>query len=122
MKLLSRLVLHLAANALAIHAANYFVPGFSFTGNFKDLALAALILTAINTFLRPIVTVFLAPFILLTLGLLSIIINATILHFLDIFQNPISIEGYTPLLLATLIVSAANILITASAKISYKKE
>ncbi len=122
MKLISNIILHLAANILAILLADYLFEGFSFTGNFKDLAIAALVLTAINTFIRPVVTLILSPFILITLGLLSIVINAAILYILDIFQNPISIEGYKTLLLATLIVSAANIVLTASAKISYKKE
>ncbi|MDP3725541.1 MAG: phage holin family protein [Nanoarchaeota archaeon] len=122
MKLVSHIILHLAANALAILAADYFIKGFSFAGNFKDLMIAALALTAINTFLRPIVRLVLSPFILLTLGLLSIVINAAILRILDIFQNPLTIEGYKTLLLSTLIISAANMMLMVSAKISYKKE
>lgn len=122
MKLISHIVLHLAANALAILAADYLIQGFSFTGNFKDLMLTTLVLTIINTFIRPVVKFILSPFILITLGLLSIVINAAILYVLDMFQNPITIEGYKALLLTTLIISAANIVLTASAKISFKKE
>ena len=121
MKLLSHLILHLAANTLAILAANDFIKGFSFAGNFRDLFIAAGTLTAINAFIRPIVKLILSPFILITLGLLSIVINAVILYILDIFQNPISIEGYIPLLLATLLVSASNMILMASAKISFKE-
>ena len=122
MKLLSHIVLHLAANALAILAADYLIQRFSFTGNFKDLIILAAILTAINTFIRPFIKLILSPFILITFGLLSIVINAIILYILDIFQNTITIEGYKSLLLGTLLISATNMLLTASAKISYKKE
>lgn len=122
MKLVSHIVLHLAANSLAILAADYLIPNFSFTGNFKDLMVIAIALTAINTFIRPIVKLILSPFILITFGLLSIVINAVILYILDILQNTITIEGYKSLLLGTLLISATNMLLTASAKISYKKE
>ena len=123
MKLLSNLILHLAANALAILAANYLIKNFSFTGNFKELLITAGIFTSINVFIRPIVKFLLAPFIILTLGLLSIIINAAFLYILDILRDSITIEGYIPLLLATLLISFTNIFISLSAKaFSNKKE
>ncbi|MDO8752111.1 MAG: phage holin family protein [Candidatus Wolfebacteria bacterium] len=123
MRLFSNLILHLAANTLAILAADYFIKDFSFTGNFKELFVTAAIFTSINIFIRPIIKFILAPFIILTLGLLSVVINAAFLYILDILRDSLTIEGYIPLLLATLLISLINIVVSLSAKaFSSKKE
>ncbi len=121
MKLIGGFIFHIFANAVAILAASYFIAGFKFAGSFLELLITALIFTAINTFVRPIIKLFLGPFIVLTLGLFIIVINAAMLYVLDIWSKPLTIEGFKPLLLATLIIGAANLIINLGAKTFYKK-
>src|ERR1051325_1161624 len=110
MRLIGRFIFHVLSNALAILAAAYFVTNFKFDGDFLQLLATALILTLINTFVRPLLKLFLGPFILLTFGLLIIVINAATLYILDLWSTPLTIVGYEALLFGTLIVSAVNIL------------
>ena len=120
MKLIGRFVFHIFANAIALLAAGYFIKGFILNGGFIELLVAAAILTLINTFIRPILKLLLGPLIILTLGLFLIVINAISLYLLDLWSEPLTIEGYTALLLGTLIVSAANLILNLSAK-TFKK-
>ena len=120
MKLIGKFVFHIFANAIAILAASYFINGFKFIGGFVELVIASTILTLINTFVRPILKLLLGPLIILTLGLFLIVINAISLYLLDLWSEPLTIEGYTALLLGTLIVSAANLILNLSAK-TFKK-
>ncbi|MEK7542728.1 MAG: phage holin family protein [Patescibacteria group bacterium] len=111
-----KLALHVVANAIGISVANYFILGFSFSGDFIALIIAAIILTAIQTFLKPVLKLFFGPLIVMSLGLFIIVINAIILIILDFFSNELTIQGYLPLLYATLIISAINIIIGLAGK------
>ena len=120
MKFLGNIFLHVFSNAIAILAAAYFITGFAFTGDFVALLIAAAILTAINLILRPVLKLILGPFIILTFGLFIIVLNAITLYLLDILSSPLRIEGYFPLLLATLLFSVVNGLIGFSARSTQK--
>lgn len=121
MKLLGNLIFHIFSNAIAILAAAYFISGFVFSGDFIALLIAAAILTLINLTLRPIFKLILGPIIILTFGLFIIVLNAAALFVLDFLSAPLIIEGFIPLLLATLLFSVVNGLITSAAKATHRK-
>lgn len=120
-RLISGLIFRIFSNAVAIIAANQLVEGFIFEGDLLALIITAIILTLINIFIKPIIKLFLSPFIVLTLGLFIIVINAFTLYILDIFSQPLTIEGLIPLLWSTLIIGVINFLINSSAKSLYRK-
>lgn len=126
MKFIGRFIFHVFSNAIAIFVAASFVAGFVFNGDFLALTVAALALTIINTFIRPILKLILGPLVVLTFGLFTIVINAASLFLVPYllealgFGSPIVIEGYLPLLIATLIISAVNFIVGTSAKMGYK--
>ncbi len=105
---------------MALLIAAQFVKGFSVSMDIPSLFIAAVILTAINLLIRPIVKLILGPLIFLTLGLIIIAINALSLFILDTVSSSITIQGILPLLLATLIIGAVNIIVAAAAKAAYK--
>ena len=111
MKLIGRFIFHIFSNAIALLVAAYFVPGFTFRGDFVAILITAAILTLINIFIKPPFSFFFGPIIILTLGLFSIVINAATLYILDIFSAPLTIQGYLPLLYGTLIVTAVNMIL-----------
>jgi putative membrane protein len=116
MRFISRFIFHLFTNAVALLVAAYFVAGFTISGGLPALMMAAFILTLINTFIRPILKLLLGPFVILTFGLFTIIINALSLYLLDLWSPAITIQGYLPLLLGTLIVSVVNAILGLAAK------
>lgn len=121
MKLIGGFIFHIAANVIAFFAANALVAGFSFTGTFAELIVAATILTAINTFVRPILKLFFGPLIALTLGLFIIVINALALYLLDIWSPQLTIQGYEALFWATLLFGAVNFVMNLAARWVYRK-
>ncbi len=126
MKFIGRFIFHIFSNAIAILIAANVVAGFVFNGDLVSLAIAAIVLSVINTFIRPIIKMVLGPILVLTFGLFIIVINAISIFLVPYllnalgFGSPIAIGGYLPLLFATLIISAVNLIVGFVAKMSYK--
>jgi putative membrane protein len=108
MKTLGRLVIMVLINAAGLWTASQFIPGVRVSGDTKSLIVLGLILLILNVLIKPILKFFLGPFILLTLGILLLAINAGMLYLLDIISLNLTIESVKALLLATLVVSAFN--------------
>jgi putative membrane protein len=126
MKFIGRFVIHTLSNAIALVIAANLITGFYFNGDITALIVAAIALAVINAFVRPIMKLLLGPFLVLSFGLLTIFINAVCLflvpYLLAFFGmgSPIGFDGYLPLLLATVIISAVNLILGLSAKWGYK--
>jgi putative membrane protein len=114
------ILFQICTNAFAILAAANFVSGFSFTGNFPQLVLAACLLTLINALILPILKLIFGPIVLITLGIFTIVINAFGLFILDKFSTPLTIEGILPLVYGTLVIGLVNLIINFGAKKMHK--
>lgn len=121
MKFLSKLAFYLLANLIGLITATYFVPGFYISTDIKNLLIIAGTLTIANLLLKPALKIIFAPFLFLSLGLFSLVINAIILKLIDIWSVNIAISGIMALIYATLIITAVNLLLTFIAKSSFKK-
>jgi putative membrane protein len=73
------LLLHWIFNAAALWVAAYFISGLDFSGGPVRLFLVAAVFGAVNSLLRPLLTVLTCPLIILTLGLFTLVINAVLL-------------------------------------------
>jgi putative membrane protein len=74
-----RLLLRLLINAAALWVATQVVSGISFTGDWRLLLVVALVFGVLNALVRPILIVLTFPFLLLTLGLFTLVLNAFML-------------------------------------------
>ena len=106
------------ANAVALFAATKLITGFHVSLEPQNLAIAAIVLTVINLFIKPLLKLILSPIIILTLGLGIIAINAFILYtMMQLMPQIISIDnfgssaGLLTLFYATILTSALNITI-----------
>ncbi len=117
MKLLKTIFASFIANGVGLYLANAYVPGFYITLDAKQLAIAAAALMAINLLIRPVLKLILWPLMILTLGLAGLLINAIALYILDYLMPSVTISGFTPLVYATLIITAANLAVGLLAKI-----
>jgi putative membrane protein len=72
------LLLRFAVNLAALYLAAEIVPGMSI-GDFWSGVVAAVILGAMNAFVRPVMTILTCPLTILTLGLFLLVINMTML-------------------------------------------
>jgi len=122
MKLISRFILAVISNSVAIMVASHFLPGFLVSNDITIIVSLSAVLSLINLFIRPLIKFILTPLIILTLGLLSFAINAGMLYFLDFLSQNITINSLRDLIIATLIFSLISVFINFSAKNAYKHD
>lgn len=93
----------LATNVVALAAACVIFDGIGFTGssgwdevtdNFWGLLFAALILGIVNSFVSPIIKFLSLPFIVITLGLFLLVINALMLLFVEWLVGLFDVDFY----------------------------
>lgn len=110
--MLTRLILRILTNAVALYAAAQLVPGFTLSDqSFSALLVAGFVLGLINFLVKPILKLLSFPFVLLTLGLFTIVINIAMLFLLDYALPGVSISGFAAAFWATLCISAVNLFI-----------
>ena len=105
--MLIRFLLRAIFAGLGLWAASVFIPGISFSDS-KSLILAALILGVINAFVRPILFLLTLPFVIVTLGLFLIVINAAMLMLTAAMLHGFEVHGWIAAILGSLVVSLAS--------------
>jgi putative membrane protein len=84
------------------------------------LAVVAAIFAVVNTFVAPVIKLLSLPFIILTLGLLLVVINAVLLlltsRIADSLNAPFFIDGFGWAILASIVVSVVNAVLGAFAE------
>jgi len=73
------LFLKIMINALAIAAAVKIIDGITFTGEWWKMIIVGAVFGVVNSFLKPLLTIFALPLIILTLGLFTLIVNTLML-------------------------------------------
>lgn len=81
-------------NSTAFYIASVVVKGFQLSGGIATLIIAGLAFTLINALVKPLVSLFLLPFNLITLGLFSWVINVIMLHLLTVAVPEIKITAW----------------------------
>lgn len=115
-----KIIIYILANALAILAANRLISGFSFQGDYFDLAIAAAVLGVINYFIKPVVKFLTFPFIILTLGILTILINIALLNLADYLLSSLLIQGFWASFWGVVIISLVNHIILSLFKDNHR--
>lgn len=104
-------LIRLVANALAILAAAYIVPGIEVSGGLALVA-AALVLGLINAVVRPVLLFLTLPFTLVTLGLFIFLLNAFCLWLTSLLVKGFDVHGFWTAVLGAVIVSVVSWLVT----------
>lgn len=105
-----KLLLRLLVTAAALWVATKFVTGISFTGNnYAALLGVALVFGVVNTIVKPILSFFSLPVVLLSLGLFLFVINALMLMLTSFLSSRLGfgfhVDGFIPALIGSLVVS-----------------
>ncbi|HZI63279.1 MAG TPA: phage holin family protein [Thermoanaerobaculia bacterium] len=103
-----RLILQVLLNGVALWLAARIVPGIEWTGDWIYLLLAGLVFGLINLIVKPIVTFFSLPLIVLTLGLFFLVINALMLYLAAYFLDGLTVSGFLAALLGGLVIALFN--------------
>jgi len=108
-----RALLQIVLNGVAVLVAAYVVPGISFTGSWGYLLLVGLVMGLVNLIVKPIVTFFSLPLIVLTLGLFYLVINGLMLYIAASLLQGLQVEGCGAAILGGLVVAVFNWLMRA---------
>ena len=107
-----KLLLRLLVIAASLFVATKFVPGITFTGdNYGALLVVAVVFAVVNTIVRPILTLFSLPVVLLTLGLFLFVVNGLMLLLTSYLATRMAlgfhVDGIVPAIIGSLVVSIA---------------
>lgn len=97
-------------NGVALYALQFYFPGFVLTGGMESLALGALVISLLNTFIRPILHLVSLPFIWLTFGVFNIVIHVAILWFADKLLTQLTITDIPTLFWTSIILALVNVI------------
>ncbi|MEW6585001.1 MAG: phage holin family protein [Nitrospirota bacterium] len=121
-------ILKIMINALSIAVAVRLVDGISFAGEWWKMIAIGAVFGIVNSFIKPIVTIFAIPLIVLTLGLFTLVINTLMLLLTASLSEPLNlglqVDGFGPAFKGALIISIVSILLswmTGLKKIKYYK-
>lgn len=110
-----QIIIALVLNTLALLITAYIVPGFR-VADTTTAVLAAIVLGAVNTFIKPALLVITAPLNIVTLGLFTFVINAVILWLVSYFVSGLTIEGWMPAIIAAVVLSVVSTALSALLK------
>ena len=83
-----KFVVILLSTAASLGVAVWLVGGLEFSGVWWEFLIVAAIMGLANAFARPIITFFSLPFIIVTLGLFLLIVNALVLQLVVWLSGP----------------------------------
>jgi putative membrane protein len=109
-----RFVTSWLTNVAALFIAAWLVPGVGYGDEGWALALAGLVLGAVNLVVRPVVILLALPAVVLTFGLALLLVSALMLYLTDLIVPDFETGGFWSTVGAALVVWAVNILLHAA--------
>ncbi len=109
-------LIRLLINGFAFFAAVSLVPGITAVSDKPvNYVVLGLIFGLLNAIVKPILKILTLPFILLTLGLFTLLINTGLFYLTGWlgrqFDYGFNVDGFLPAFLGALVVSAINIIV-----------
>jgi putative membrane protein len=119
-------LVRLLINAAALYLATRFVDGISFDGEIGFLFVVALIFGVVNTIVKPILFVLTLPFVIVTLGLFILVLNALMLwltgRISDAADLGFHVAGFSAAFIGGLLVSVVSFVLSLMVGDSGRKQ
>lgn len=110
------LFLRIMINALSIAVAVKVLDGIAFSGEWWKMIVIGAVFGIVNSLIKPIVTIFAFPLIILTLGLFTLVVNTLMLMITAKLSGPLNlglqIYGFWPAFWGALIISIVSMLLS----------
>jgi putative membrane protein len=103
--MLVRLAVRLVLLAVVIGLVADLVPGVHVHGGFGALLWIAVIFSIVNTIVGPILRLLSIPFVILTLGLFLLVVNAALLGITAALSTHLDIDNFGSAVLGALLIS-----------------
>jgi putative membrane protein len=102
------LALRLGVNAAALWVAAELIDGIDLSSRWTSVLFVALIFGLVNAFIKPIARILTFPITLLTLGLFTLVVNATMLGLTAWLTDSLDVDGFWPALLGAFVISLVS--------------
>lgn len=110
-------IIRVLINGIAVWAAIRVVDGLQFTGDWPAMVVIAIVMAAVNAFIRPLAKIFSLPLVVITLGLFILFINtlmlALVLWISDQLDLGLTSDGFSSTFAAALIIAIVSWILTA---------
>ena len=107
-----RFLIRLLVNAAALWVATRLVNGVTYRGDWLPFLGVALVFGFVNAVIRPVAKVLTFPFILLTLGIFSFVVNGLMLWLTSVFSGALglgfNVGGFSAAFWGALVVSLVS--------------
>ncbi|MDA8086446.1 MAG: phage holin family protein [Nitrospiraceae bacterium] len=112
---MSGFILRIVINAVSLAVAVDLVGGLRFEGKWWMMLLIAVIFGFVNSFIKPLLKLLTLPFLILSLGLLTLVINAFMLELTAWLSRGLDlgfyVEGFWAAFKGALVISVVNMLL-----------
>lgn len=105
------LILRTVINALALWAAATLVGGIQLTDDVGSVVLIALVFGVVNAILKPILMIVSFPFLIVTLGLFALVVNAALLMLTARLMDGFVVDGWGAALVGSIVVSLVTMVL-----------
>lgn len=110
------ILVRLVINAAALWVATRVVAGITYTGDGVLLLLVALVFAVLNVALKPLLLILTFPFLLITLGLFTFVLNAFLLWLTGVISSSLGlgfqVDGFRAAFLGGLVVSLVSLVLS----------
>jgi putative membrane protein len=109
----AELLARFVGNLAALWVASELLDGMTYGDSFGVLVLAAVVFTAVNWIVKPVVAVLSIPLIIVTLGIAYFFVNVLMLLLTDWVVGDFEAGGFWTVVAATIIVWLVNLVVAA---------
>lgn len=118
---MTKLLIRLGINAIALWAAIELVPGLRYEGDWITLLIIALIFGVVNALVRPLLLALTCPLIVVTLGLFVLVVNTIMLSLTiwissEMFSLGVSSESFWATFFGAVVISIVSGLLSLLVK------
>lgn len=107
---MQNLIIRIFVNAVALWISARMVAGIDLTGEFWPILGVAAVFGLVNALIKPIALLLSLPFLLLTLGLFTLVINALMLMLTAALLDALRIAGFWEAFLGAIVISIVSFL------------
>lgn len=110
------IVWRLLINAAALWASTRLVSGISFNGDWRLLLAVALVFGVLNVCVRPVLMLLTLPFLVVTLGLFTFVLNAVMLWLTSVISDGLGlgfhVDGFGAAFVGALVVTVVSFMLS----------
>ncbi len=110
------LIVQLLINSVAVAITAYILQAGVQIDSFLTAVIVAVILGVINTFIKPIITLFTLPISILTLGLFSLIINGLMIMLVSALVEGFEVTSFLWAIIFSIVLSLINTFLSSLSK------